>query len=260
MKNYYSFLFTVFCLTTLFSQEKKSFELTGIVISDTLPIKNVHVLNNTSLKGTFTNNNGIFILPVKVGDTLMISHINFNNKKVLVSVAEKVTNKISVNVRLKIHTLNEISLKKRKGIFYVDPQIMPQFMVNKTPYKFMYANIKAKPENKDVLRIESGLAINLVSLINTFNGKRKKIKELKNAKIRDQKFDKLRNQFQDSFFYVSLKIRKGFINQFLEYCIEKGIYSYKEKDNSIKLTNYLIQKSKTFPHKQINTDTLLSKH
>ena len=140
------------------------------------------------------------MLPVKVGDTLMISHINFNNKKVIISVAEKVTNKISVNFNLKTHTLNEISLKKRKGVFYVDPQIMPQSMVNKTTYKFLFANTKAKPENKNVLRLESGLAINLVSLIHTFNGKRKKIKELKNAKRRDQKFDNLRSQFRILFF------------------------------------------------------------
>jgi hypothetical protein len=260
MKNYYSFLFTLLCLTTLVSQEKKSFELTGIVLSDSLTIKNVHVLNNTGLKGTFTNSSGVFILPVKIGDTLILSHINFNNKRIIISIAEKVTKKISISVNSKTHTLNEISLKKRKGIFYVDPQIIPQSMVNKTTYKFLYANTKAKPENKNVLRLESGLAINLVSLIHTFNGKRKKIKELKNAKIRDQKFDNLRDQFQDSFFYVSLKIRKGCINQFLEYCIEEGIYSYREKDDSIKLTNYLIQKSKTFSHKQIDTDTLLSKH
>jgi hypothetical protein len=208
MKNYYSFLYTLLCLTTLVSQERKSFELTGIVLSDSLTIKNVHVLNNTSLKGTFTNSSGVFILPVKIGDTLILSHINFNNKRIIISIVEKITKKISVSANSKTHTLNEISLKKRKGIFYVDPQIILQSNVNNATFKFPYANIKAKPENKNVLRVESGLAINLVSLIQAFNGKRKKIKELKNAKIRDQKFDNLRNQFQDSFFLCIFKNKK----------------------------------------------------
>jgi hypothetical protein len=243
----------------LFSQEKKNFELTGVVLSDSLTIENAHVINSTSLKGTFTNINGAFKLPVKVGDTLLISHINFNHKKVIISIAEKVTKHMNVNINVKTYTLDEVSLKKRKGIFYVDPQIMPHSMVNKSTLKLPYANVKAKPENKNILRPESGLAVNLVSLINTFNGKRKKIKELKNAKIKDQKLDKLRSKFQDSFFYVDLKIRDGFINHFLEYCIQEGIYTYRERNNSIKLTNYLIQKSKTYTHKQIDNDTLLSK-
>lgn len=259
MKNCYTILFTLFCLTTLFSQKKKSFELTGIVLSDSLAIENAHVINNSNLNGAFTNSKGVFKLPVKVGDTLFISHINFNQSKIVISVAEKVTKKISVNINLKAHVLNEITIEKKRGILYVDPQIMPHSMVNNSTFKFPYAGVKAKPENKNVLRPESGLAVNLVSLINTLNGKRKKVKELKNAKIKDQKFDKLKNKFQESFFYVDLKIREGFINQFLEYCIQEGLYRYKERDNIIKLTSYLIQKSKTFPHKQINNDTLLSK-
>jgi len=260
MKNGYTFLFTLFCLTALFSQERKSFELTGTVFSDSLAVENVHIINKTSFIGTITNIHGLFKLPVKVGDTLHISHINFEVKKLVISVAEKGTKNVFVNLSSKTHALDEITLKKRRSIFYVDPQIMPHSMVNAITLKLPYANVKAKPENKDVLRPESGLAVNLVSLINTFNGKRKKAKELKNAKIRDQKFDNLRSQFQDSFFYVDLKIRKGHINQFIAYCIKEGIYNYREKDNIIKLTNYLIQKSKTYPYKHIDLDTLLSKH
>lgn len=260
MKNCYTFLFTFFCLTTLFSQKKINFELIGTVISDSLAIENVHVINKTSLKGTFTNKNGVFTIPVKVGDTLTISHINMSSKTVIVSIAEKVTKQISISIGSKTHALTEITLKKRRPFFYVDKDIMPHSMINSSSLKLPFANVKQKPENKNVLRPESGLAVNLVSLINAFNGKSKKAKELKDAKIRDKKFDKLRNKFQDSFFYVDLKIRDGFINKFLEYCIKEGIYSYREKDNIIQLTNYLIQKSKIYPHKQIDSDTLLSKH
>jgi hypothetical protein len=259
MKNCYTFLFTFFCLTSLFSQEKKTFELTGTVLSDSIAIENVHIINKTSLKGAFTNKNGVFILPVKVGDSLFVSHINMSSKTVIISIAEMVTKQISVNIYSKTHTLTEITLKKRRPFFYADTDIMPHSMVNSTTLKLPYANVKQKPENKNVLRPESGLAVNLVSLINSFNGKRKKAKELKNAKKRDKKFDKLRSQFQDSFFYVDLKIRDGYINKFLEHCIKEGIYSYREKDNIIQLTNYLIQKSKVYPHKQIDNDTLLSK-
>jgi len=260
MKNCYSFLIALFFLTSLFSQKKKSIELTGTVFSDSLLIEHVHIINKTSLKGTITNSNGIFKLPVNIGDTLHISHINYEIKNLVISITENITKKISVHLSAKTHALNEVFIKKKRSIFYVDPQIMPHAMVNATTLKLPYANVKAPPENKNIIRPESGLSVNLVSLINTFNGKRKKAKELKNAKISDQKHDALRGQFQDSFFYVDLKIRKGFINQFIAYCIKEGIHDYKEKDNIIKLTNYLIQKSKTYSYKQIDLDTLVSKH
>ena len=82
---------------------------------------------------------------------------------------------------------------------------------------------------------------------------------MEKAKIKDHKIDKLRAQFSNSFFYHQLKIQEGHINQFLEYCVEKGVFQFHEKDNILKLTHFLIQTSKTYMHQRLNENLLLTK-
>ncbi len=260
MKNCFAFLFTFFCLTALFSQKGKQFELTGTVFSDSLFVENVHIINKTNFKGTITNNLGKFMLPVKVGDTLLISHINFEVQKLVISVTDSLIAKISVNLYAKTHTLNEISLKKRRSIFYVDPQIMPKSMVNATTLKLPYAKVVPKKNDAITNFSLTSASVNLDNLLNFFNGNAKKAKELKREKLKDIRLDKIRSQFTDYFFIHQLKIKKRYINQFLNYCLNSGIIRQFNNGNNIQLTKLLISESKTFPHKQIDVDTLLSKH
>ena len=259
MKNCINLIFILFISSYCFAQTKQITMLNGRVLSDSLAIENAHIINKTTSKGVVTNLKGVFKIPVTLGDILYISHINFENTEIMITRNLLKDQELKININPKTYALEEIEIKKRKGIFEIEKDILPASKINAITLNLPYANIKAKPENKDVLRPESGLAVNLVSLINSFNGKRKKAKELKNAKIKDQKFDALKSKFQKSFFYTHLKIKKGYINQFLEYCIKEGVHNYREKDNIIKLTNYLIQKSKTFPYTEASMDTLLTK-
>jgi len=260
MKNCYTLLFTLFCATTLFSQERESFDLFGIILSDSLGIENAHVINNTSLKGAFTNSKGVFTLPVKIGDTSLVSHLNYTVKKIIVSVTEKATKKVLVNLESKTHTLSEITIKKRRSIFYVDPQIMPQSMVNATTLKLPYANVIVKRDERITKLTLTSASVDLDNLINSLNGNAKKAKELKKAKSKDNQLDKIRKHYTDYFFVNQLKIKKQYINQFLNYCLNSGIIMQYKKGNQIKLTEILISESKAFPHQQIEIDTLLSKH
>ena len=260
MKNCYLLFFTLFCFTTIFSQQKKSFKLSGTITSDTLAIENAHIINKTNLKGTITNSNGQFILPVKVGDSLFVSHINFANKVFVVSIAEKITQKTIISLNYKTHVLEEVTLKKRRSIFYVDPQIMPAEMVNATTLKLPYANVITKKDEQVTKITFTSASVDLDNLINFFNGKTKKRKELKKVKLKDNKLNSIRKEFTDYFFVHQLKIEKQYINQFLNYCLNSGIITQYNRGNQIKLTELLISESKTFPHKQINQDTLLSKH
>jgi hypothetical protein len=259
MKNCYT-LFFIFCwCTNLLSQEQQSFELTGTIFSDSLAIENAHIINKRTLKGTITNSKGMFMLPVKVRDTLLVSHINYTIAHVVVSIAEKATKKTTIQLHVKTHTLNEISLKKRKSIFYVDPEIMPAAIVNATTLKLPYANVIAKKDEAISKLTFTSAAVNLDNLINYINGNTKKAKELKEVTLKDHKLDQIRKKYTDHFFIHQLKIEKQYINLFLNYCLNSGILSKYRNGNALLLTQLLIAESKTFPHKQIDEDTLLSK-
>jgi hypothetical protein len=259
MKNCYTLLFTLLCFTGMYSQEDKRALIHGIIVSDSLVIENTHIINKTTLKGTFTNKNGAFSLPIKIGDTLSISHINFSTKEILISneIFTKKTFKIEMDS--KTYALEEVTIKKKRSIFYIDPEIIPNSVLNATTLKLPFTNGIKPVENKSTLRLKSGLSVNLVSFINVLNGNRKKEKELAKAKKKDYKVDQLRAQFSNSFFYHQLKIQEGHINQFLEYCVEKGVFQFHEKDNILKLTHFIIQTSKTYMHQKLDEDILLTK-
>jgi hypothetical protein len=259
MKNCCAFLFTLLCLTSIYSQEVKRVLTRGVIVSDSLTIENAHIINKTTLKGAFTTKKGTFSLPIKMGDVIYISHINFNTKEIIINSKSLAKGVLKIQIDSKTYALEEVSIKKKRSIFYVDPEIMPNSVLNATTLKLPFSNGKKLVEDKSTLKIKSGVSVNLVSFINVLNGNRKKEKELANAKKRDHKIDELRAQFSNSFFYHQLKIQKGHINLFLEYCVEKGLFQFHKKDNILKLTHFLVQISKTYMHQKLNENVLLTK-
>lgn len=258
MKNGFAILLFLLISFKVYSQKNKREVIQGIILSDSLRIENVHVINKTTLKGAYTNKKGTFSLPIKIGDILYISHINYDIKEIVITQNSFKNKTINIQIESKTYALEEVILKKKRSIFYVDPEIMPNAVLNATKLKLPFTNT-APTEDKSTLKLRSGVSVNLVSFINVLNGNRKKEKELKKAKLRDQKIEKLRTKFSNSFFYHQLKIQKGYINQFLEYCVQEGVFQYKEKGNILKLTQFLIKKSKTYIHQKLDESILLTK-
>ena len=69
-----------------FSQEQGQI-VKGKVQSETSKaiLQNVHVLNLTKVKGTITNNEGVFEINAKLNDTLYFSYIGYKPLKVVVT-------------------------------------------------------------------------------------------------------------------------------------------------------------------------------
>lgn len=260
MKNYNLALLLLIICHTIFSQEKTSFTLSGTILSDNMTLENTHIINKRTLKGVITNKIGQFELPVSIGDTLFISHINYVNKEVIISIAEKITKKLTINLMSKTHTLEEVTIRKRRSIFYVDPQIMPQALANATTLKLPYAKVVSKKDESIAKLSFTNAKVNLDNLINIINGNAKKEKILKKEKLKDRRLNEIRKEYTDFFFTKQLNIDKDYIVHFLNYCLNSGIIRLYKLGNKINLTQLLITESKSFPHKQIDPNTLLTKH
>lgn len=260
MKNYYLALILLLFCQAIFSQEKSSFTLSGTITSNNETLENTHIINKRTLKGTITNKLGLFEIPVSIGDTLFISHINFENKEVIISIAEKITKKAAINLISKTHSLEEVTLKKRRSIFYTDPQIMPQAIANATTLKLPYANVISKKDESVAKLSLTSAKVNLDNLINLINGNAKKAKELKKEKLKDKRLNEIRKEYTDFFFTKQLNIDKDYIVHFLNYCLNSGIIIQYKLGNKINLTQLLITESKSFPHRQIDPNTLLTKY
>jgi hypothetical protein len=66
------------------SQKKRKF-IKGEVILNRLPINDVHIINLHTKKGTVSNNSGVFNMYVKLGNRLLISHLNLKELNIVVT-------------------------------------------------------------------------------------------------------------------------------------------------------------------------------
>lgn len=234
----------------IIAQEKRKL-ISGEVKLDSLPIHDVHIINLATNTGTISNDFGEFIIPVKLGDRLSVSHLNLNNLIIVITKNNIQSLKLTLVLSEQVTTLKEFTLEKPKGIFDQDKDIMTysRFPINAKTLKLPYANTESK-EDKAVFKIRSGAVLSLDNLINIFNGSNKRARILKKLSIEDEQLLKIRKYFTDDFFITDLQIRKDLINSFLNFCIDKNIiHFFKKKDNLI-LAKILIQESKYFPQKQ----------
>lgn len=259
MKKLTTLIFLIGFINLSYSQEEKSTLIYGTIMIDSIPLENVHVINKNTSIGTITNSKGEFKIPVLKNDTLFVSHINIKNKEISISEEIFSSKKITLHIGSASFVLDEITIKKRRSIFYVDPQIIPEHIVNATTLKLPYAKIVAKKNGKIAKLTLTSASVNLDNLLNFFNGKTKRVKKLKALRKSDAELAEIRKSLSDFFFEKQLKIKKEYINQFLSYCLTKNIIEQFKKGNQLKLTEILIRESKKFPHKKINQETLLTK-
>jgi len=258
MKKTITFLFFFICFLSSEAQEKRTF-ITGKTLLDSLKISDVHVLNKNTNIGTITNDNGVFEIPVKIGDTLYYSHLKYTDKHIVITdkiISSKVT---SILLEEKTVVLKEMVLEKQQSIFYNDPEILLNngVNVNAKSLNLQYANVITK-EDKSIVKLQSGAAVNLDNLINALNGNAKRDKQLKEMALEDTQLKKIREYFTDDFFITDLKIKKIYINQFLNDCIDKNIIHIFKRDNKLDVLKLLMKESKLFPRRIMEENIYLT--
>ena len=241
----------LFCyLTSLIMVAQNNTKIvSGTIYLDSLALEDVHIINPKLDIGSISNKKGRFEILAAKGDVLIISHLNFEYKEHVITEDDLKSKEINIHLDSKTYMLDEIVLKKKKGIFEVDKDILIYKgpIVNAHTLKLPYAKNK-KIKDEKTITIKSGVAVNIDGLLNTLNGKTKQKKILKKLKIEDKNIVKIRKHFTDGFFIHQLKISKENINPFLEFCISKGIINLYRKDKFLELTTVLLDNSKNSPY------------
>ena len=250
MKNGF-IVFFCFVFSATICQNRENIE--GIVVLSNSPLSDVHIINKNSHIGTVSNEAGVFKIPVKLNDSLFISHINYKEIYILITDKHLLTPRIKIELDENILVLNEMTLDNRKSIFHVDKDILIyEPKVTAKSLNLPYANTK-KEENKSVLKIRSGAVVGLDNLINTLNGNKKRAKIITKLFKEDNQLAKIRSHFTDDFFVNNLKIKKDFINSFLEFCKNKHIIMDYNSKNQIEFMSLLISHSKKYLYKVENS-------
>jgi hypothetical protein len=239
--------------------QSKSILINGEIKNTYLnPIVNTHIINLSTGVGTVSNKNGAFNIPVKKGDWLQISNIQFISKKIKIKKGNLTERILLIYLMPVRNILDEAILKKKmKGILSLDRKdkekdTLPK--IDQEYYNFSnmdFSNVKVdknKPKSAQYLTdpIAKTAGLPPVSI-----GIPDGALEAKKARRRDINFKeklpkKLLQLFGEPFFFDNLKIPKDNYYHFLQYCNPLGIERLFKNKKHLEILKILLKESKSY--------------
>ena len=248
--------------------QKKIF-LHGMLRDSTSLLKNVHVVNLNTEKGTFSNDYGQYRIVVSLGDTIRFSSVEYETVKKTITDRIFFSKKLNLVLENKNYILNEVVVKEHDltGNLSIDRKKVPKDTIatmgknlsnliddiskksqkgilNKPSIKDSKLAEESK-RNTDPTKSFNGLDLGsivggLISLIPKNKSKKKSKKQsiqlLKNSILSDFGYD----------FFDQLKIPEDKIYAFLYYCSKFNIEELYEQESELNLIKLLENKSSIF--------------
>lgn len=255
-----NYVFIIFLLFS-FNFQGQTVWLKGTVKNTSLKgIKNAHILNLTTKKGTVSNENGLFNIKVKKGDWLQISNVQYKSAKQRVTNTNIKEKTVQVYLFEITNQLEEVKIKKKmKGFLSLDRKTQPKDTKFGTPLISLKEiakmdlskvnlgrNLKPKSAQHltDPVAKAAGLPTATVGIPDRSSLRKKALRKELNFKTNFP--IKLKNELGEHFFFQKLKIPKDKYYHFLSYCSSLGIEQlYKEK-KTLQLIKLLQEQSKSY--------------
>ncbi len=257
-KKLHIFFIVLLVSSSLFSQKKAVF-IYGKVLDSLTVVKNANILNLSTNKGTFTNDQGEFRMYVSLGDSLRISSVQH---AVAISVITKYnleSKHFAIRLKRKTYVLDEIVLKKHNlmGSLTSDTKQTPENKKEsalKNTMDFSKVDMSApvaddhidKNVRPHMVRTDPNQAFGMGA-----GGKigfafkySEKLWALRRKMDYQKKFPELLlEEFGSTFFFVDLKIPKEKYHHFLEFCNPLGIENLYLQQKKLQVIKILKQES-----------------
>lgn len=156
------------------AQSQEQSQVTGRVLNDSLPLGNVHIKNVTSGKFSVSNASGEFLLSLKAGDTLVLSHVAMNDLISFIISEDLLQPQVIFRMSENSSELREVVINKNSDINVVSLGIIPK-------------KIEKLSENERRLRTAGdfklihllgilGGSLEIDPILNAINGRTKRLK------------------------------------------------------------------------------------
>jgi hypothetical protein len=230
------------------AQEKRKSISGSIKNTNFLPIKDAHILNLNNYQGTISDALGHFEIPVKLGDWLQISNVQYKTKKFKISPANIKEGKLLIYMLELNSELNEVELKKKLNGFLNHDMVKKQAdtipSIDKDYYNFSKMDLSKlpldnskKPPNAqlmtDPVAKVAGVPIATVGIPDNSSIKKKAL--LKSLDFKRNLSYKLKDRFGEAFFFKTLKIPKEKYPHFINYCSFLGVEQLYKDDKMLEL-------------------------
>jgi len=225
----------------MLAQEDGRSLLRGTVLYRNVSVPNENVINITTEEAVISNDNGQFTIPVKVGDELAFTAVNYQLEVVKITEEILQRNRLVVEVNEKVTELDEV---------VVTPENQEEFLKLKNEeFKEVEYDIdrSTEVENIALTRQERGLRDG-INFVNIYKALAKAVrKDTPQERPKLKMSEVLRQVYDDEFFVVDLKVPQDNINDFLYYVdAHDPEYSLLLKDHEFELIDYLVNESRAY--------------
>lgn len=256
-------LFTLFSLTAISAQINNKFWVHGKVIDSAGVVKDVHVVNLKTNKGTYTNDFGDYKMVVSIGDTLRLTSVNHQTVTRVINNFIYRSEVLDVFMPVKTVELDEFDLKRHdlNGFLSLDRKKTPIDKKGEALKRvmdfsgvdmdvvydgdFIDQNVRPPVENVDPTRNFVGVGAGGVAYF-AFKNSEKLWAMRRKVNFQIAFPQMLVSEFGETFFENDLQIPKDKYYHFLEYCNPLGIERLYQQNRKIELLNILRQESKKY--------------
>jgi len=231
-------------------------EISGKIMYFNNPIADVHIYNMNSKQGASSDVNGEFRITVKLNDTLSISHIEYTNRKLIVTnqmlhqsysifYLEIMTNYLET-VEIKNHNLSgllftDVKSISKDSILKASNYIKEIIRLSKLPSKNteVYNRSASYVNDVDPIKMSVGGGGG-IPIRDKANELRRELRQKKNTP------ERIIADFGKDYFIKKLKIPEDKIFNFLTYCEYRNIFNLYNNNEIIKVLNILVIESTSF--------------
>ena len=187
MKNKLLLIFIIFFQFS-FAQEKI---IHGKISAEGNNVEGINIINLVNERSTVSDVNGGFQILAKVEDLLVLTAVNFEYKRKIITTEDVNAKTIEIKMTPKVGQIDEVVITQYKNINAVDLGILSK------PAK-VYT-----PAERRVRTATTGL---LDPLVNLISGRTKKLKENVQIERRIFLLEKIDDLYEDEYFVEKLKI------------------------------------------------------
>ncbi|MBT8185653.1 MAG: hypothetical protein KJN76_12485 [Eudoraea sp.] len=240
------------------AQDSFSKRMAGKVISKDIGISDVHIMNTSAGRATISDQRGNFNIQVTLGDTLLISAVQFKRKSLVINASILASQEIIVPLEEFVNELDEVVVRPYdlSGDLNKDMQNMDTGqVVSATSLGLPNARVKPLIQSERQLQTATAgkfhplMLLNppIDPLINAISGRTKMLKKRFARDKKAMQLQRLRSGIADSLFLTQLKIPREKIDDFMYFCeVDESFETLVKSENRIAIWEFLLKKSDVY--------------
>lgn len=220
--NFIKFFFLFF--SVIVSAQQIPSTVRGNVSSYSSGIEDVYVINSKTEKMVKTNENGDFVIPGEIGETLVFARFQYNRITIVLTETHFGISGLQVNMVPIMNQLNEVVIKNYSHINSVSLGIISADQRSYTPAERKLKSATGLDPSASAGSMAGG-SVGLDPLLNMFSGRTAMLKKELIVEKKEQHIRQLEKMFNQFHFVNKLNIPEIHVKGFVYYAVENTSFT-----------------------------------